>query len=119
MKALAKQYLEDPEGYDMLSKDQPTKEQNSFSQGRGSGYFSSARGSGVVPQGGNYLDRFNFGSKVSDTASGYLDRIKPKEENTSQITDAEEFNETFTLFKTVSVLGPGDSFGEMALVSNK
>ena len=87
MKALARQYLEDPEGYDMLSKDQPTKEQNSFSQGRGSGYFSSARGSGVAPQGGNFLDmnpgRFNFGSKVSDTASGYLDRIKPKEENAS------------------------------------
>ena len=26
MKALARQYLEDPEGYDQLSKDQPTKE---------------------------------------------------------------------------------------------
>ena len=48
MKALAQQYLDDPEGYDMLSKDQPLQEKNSFSQGRGSGYFSSARGSGVV-----------------------------------------------------------------------
>ena len=63
--------------------------------------------------------RFNFGSKVSDTASGYLDRIKPKEENASQITETEEFNETFTLFKTISVHSPGESFGELALVANK
>ena len=31
MKALAQQYLDDPEGYDMLSKDQPLQEKNSFS----------------------------------------------------------------------------------------
>ena len=41
-----------------------------------------------------------------------------KDESKSHLTE-EEFTETFTLFKPVKTHGPGENFGEIALVSTR
>ena len=60
---------------------------------------------------------YNFAAKLSDCASGYLDRAR-KEEEKSHVTE-EDFTETFTLFKAIKTHGPRENFGELALVSGK
>ena len=101
MKALAQQYLEDPDAYDLLEADVGSK--NSISHGRGSGTHirndlqSSHKGSNA-----NYFRMSSlqpdFANQLSDCASGFIQRSKGDEK--SHITE-EEFTETFTLFKTI------------------
>ena len=62
---------------------------------------------------------FDFGAKLSECASGYVESGRArKEEEKSHFTE-EEFTETFTLFKTIKTHGPRENFGELALVSTR